>query len=133
MAAVVVTLTVVSACGSSSTAPTSSGNTLQLTGTVRTGGLALVGANVKILDGANQNKSAITDAGGRYALTALSAGGFTLEVTATGYTTVNKAVTLTASAAAEVPTMSRCSRTRTLRTSFLRPTQMPFGVTASPS
>ena len=67
----------------------------------RTGDLPLVGANVKILDGANQNKAAV-DAGGRYALTALTAGGFTLEVIATGYTTVNKSVTFTVSAAAGV-------------------------------
>jgi hypothetical protein len=98
----VVALALVSACGSSLTVPTPSPNTLQLTGTVRTGGLPIVGANVKILDGANQNKNAATDAGGRYTLTALVASGFTLEVTATGYTTVTKGVTLTVSASADV-------------------------------
>lgn len=98
----VVALGLVSACGGSTpTAPTPNAS-LQLTGTVRTGGLPVTGANVKILDGANQNKAAVTDAGGRYTLTALAAGGFTIEIIATGYTTVNKGITLTSNTSTDV-------------------------------
>ena len=54
--AAVLSLGLMSACGGSApTAPSPSATALQLTRTVRTAGLPVTGATVKILDGANQN------------------------------------------------------------------------------
>lgn len=51
---------------------------------------------VSIADGPNASRSATTDASGRYSLTGLQRSGFTVSVTADGYTRTSMGVTLTA-------------------------------------
>jgi hypothetical protein len=78
-------IALLSACGSSPspTTPTPTSTTFQLTGIVRgNGGTALAGATVRILDGPNQNQTAMTDTTGRYTFAALRSSGFTLQVSA---------------------------------------------------
>lgn len=56
---------------------------------------AIPGAVVLIADGPNASRSATTDASGRYSLTGLQQSGFTVNVTADGYTRTSMGVTLT--------------------------------------
>jgi hypothetical protein len=57
---------------------------------------------VAILDGVNANRAAITDTAGRYGMTGLSGGGFTVRVRSAGYNDATRSVTLTSSATLDV-------------------------------
>ncbi len=97
------------ACGGSSTTPTApsstpSPSTPASTATFTLTGLVIddaaqvvVGATVTVLDGPNANRSALTDGTGRYSLTGLSTGGFSVRVRRDGYDDATKPVTLTSS------------------------------------
>src|SRR5262245_62322819 len=81
------------ACGGSSPnspTPLASANHWTIGGIIRSTGTPIVGASVRVLDGANAGKTATTDAGGRYVLAGLEQGGFTIQVSATGYLTTTK-------------------------------------------
>ena len=56
-----------------------------VTESVPTTSTLLAGAMVRFVDGANQGKSAITGADGRYEISGLSAGGYTVSATLAGY------------------------------------------------
>ncbi len=97
---------VASACGGSNpTAPTTAPpapaptpTTYTLSGTVTsTAGGAISGATVRISDGANAGKSALTNSNGSYALTGLAVSGFSVGASATNYNPLGKSVTLTSS------------------------------------
>ena len=55
----------------------------------------VVGAAVTVVDGPNAGQSATTDGSGRYTLSGLSAGGFTVRVSRAGYDDATRGVTLT--------------------------------------
>jgi hypothetical protein len=55
----------------------------------------LVGAKVEFIDGANAGKSATTSGDGRYQITGVAQGGFTMRVTANGYREQSLGVTVT--------------------------------------
>ena len=68
-----------------------------LTGTVTdaTNGNPLPGVNARIFDGPDANRSAITDANGRYTMTNVAAGTFLVQYTRSDYETRSVPVTLT--------------------------------------
>ena len=66
----------------------------------------MAGASVAILDGVNANRASTTDSGGRYNLTGLAGGGFTLRVRGDGFNDATQGVTLTSSTVLDV-TVSR--------------------------
>jgi hypothetical protein len=73
--------------------------TFTLTGTLTDGtshGI-LPNITIQIVAGANAGKSAVTDSSGNYAMSGLSAGTFTLSVSATSYQTTTQQVTLSTS------------------------------------
>ena len=97
------------ACGSSSTptspspttsttttpSTTSTPSTLTLSGTVNDdAGQVVGGAVLTIVDGVNANKTVTTESTGKYSLTGLAAGAFTLRVRREGYNELSRAVTL---------------------------------------
>src|SRR5262249_43699433 len=57
--------------------------------------IAINGATVTVLDGPSANRSAMTDADGRFTLANLQQGGFTVRVSANGYQSVSRGITLT--------------------------------------
>jgi hypothetical protein len=76
--------------------------TFSLTGTVTGGNVftgttptAISGATVSVIDGPNAGKSTATDASGRYTFTGLQQSGFTVNVSAVGYVSQSRPVTLT--------------------------------------
>ena len=74
-----------------------------MNGTVRDdAGQPVTGASVAILDGVNANRAAITDTAGRYSMSGLSSGGFTVRVRSDGYNDATRNVTLTSSATLDV-------------------------------
>lgn len=76
--------------------PGPSPTTFTVSGTVTDGfsGVALTRTQVQVTSGVNSGRSTGTDGGGNYSLTSMSAGTFTLSGSATGYQTVDRAVTL---------------------------------------
>jgi len=79
---------------STPTGPTTSTYTLSGTVSSSSGGV-VSGATVQIQDGTNAGKSATTSSAGSYSITGLTAGGFTVRVSATGYSPVTRGVTVT--------------------------------------
>jgi len=76
--------------------PSPAAATLTLSGQIIDDANQLVaGATVTVLDGTNANRTATTDASGRYTLTGLSAGGFTIRVSRTGYDDATRGINLT--------------------------------------
>jgi hypothetical protein len=98
---VVLLVVLASACGGNKSTPTSpSGSTpttFSLSGQVTdsTTSAGIPGATVSIADSTNAGKSATTDASGNYSVAALQQAGFTVNVTANGYVSSSKGVTLT--------------------------------------
>jgi carboxypeptidase family protein len=89
----------IAACGGSSApnTPTPINATWNLNGTVRSSaGANINAATVAILDGPDAGKQATADTSGRYGFTGLREGGFSVRVSADGYTAVTQGVTLTA-------------------------------------
>ena len=94
-----------SACGGNSTTtsptptptPTTTATTFSLSGTVTdsTTASGVSGATVTIADGPNAGKSATTTSSGSYTFTGLLQSGFTVNVSAGGYASQSKGVTLT--------------------------------------
>jgi hypothetical protein len=96
-----------SACGSDQTptspAPSSTGSspataTYSLTGSVsdQQTGNSIASALVRVMDGPDANKAAVTDPTGAYTLAGLQGGEFTLNVTAPGYSLFAQQVTVRA-------------------------------------
>jgi hypothetical protein len=93
------------ACGGvTPTSPTPTSSGFALRGLV-TGyeGAALPGAILEILDGANKGQRVVTDVQGRYGLTGLQPGGFTIQASAVDYATTTRPVTLTADSSLDFP------------------------------
>ena len=88
----------VTACGSSNPPNRPTPATWNLSGTVRAsvGGAIIAGATIAILDGPDHDKQAVADAAGHYSFTGLQQAGFSVRVTAAGFTTVTQGVTLIA-------------------------------------
>jgi hypothetical protein len=99
---IVLLLMSASACGGSnsttSPTPTPTPTTFSLTGQVAdsTTSTGIPGATVSIADGSNAGKSATTDGSGNYSFTGLQSSGFTVNVSANGYVSSSKSMTLTA-------------------------------------
>lgn len=75
--------------------PTPPAGTYTLTGTVTESGAgALSGANIEVRDGPDAKKTTTTDSSGKYTLSGLQAGSFTLRAWKTGYSDSDKGVTL---------------------------------------
>ena len=86
------------ACGrGNSTATSPTPTTWSLTGQVTdsTTSTPIPGATLSIVDGPNAGKSTTTDSAGNYSLTGLQQSGFTVNVSADGYFSSSKGVTLT--------------------------------------
>jgi hypothetical protein len=72
-----------------------------VTGTISSAaGGGIGGATVRFADGANAGRSGTTDGSGRYEMTGLATGGFTLDVTAPAHVNTSRGVTITAAAPA---------------------------------
>ncbi len=82
-------------CGSQPSPPTPS-QSYTLSGTVTDGtsGGILPNITIAVADGPNAGKSTRSDGGGAYTLSGLSAGTFTVSVSATSYQTITRQVTL---------------------------------------
>ncbi|HEY6894754.1 MAG TPA: carboxypeptidase regulatory-like domain-containing protein, partial [Rhodanobacteraceae bacterium] len=91
-----VTVTAPSTPASAPTAPTFSLSGT-VTGNVYTGAVAVAvdRATVSIVDGPNAGRSTETDPAGKYVFSGLQQSGFTVRISATGYVSVTRAVTLT--------------------------------------
>jgi hypothetical protein len=78
--------------------PTTTASTFSLSGQVTdsTNSIPISDATVSIADSSNAGRSATTDGSGNYAFAELQPAGFIVNVTATGYVTSSKGVTLTA-------------------------------------
>ena len=76
--------TTIATSGTGSSAPTFTLSGL-VTESAPTTSTVLAGARVTFLDGANQGRSAVSGADGRYEMTGVSEGGYTLSVTLAGY------------------------------------------------
>lgn len=92
-------------CGGSAnpvtpTTPTST--TFTLSGIVSSGGAAVAGAVITVLDGPNANQTAATSTDGRYSFASLKSGGFTIRTTAPDYVTTTQPVTLIANQTANI-------------------------------
>jgi hypothetical protein len=77
--------------------PLSKAPTFTLSGFVseeNTGGRAVAGAMIQVVDGPNAGKNASTDGNGSYSLTELAAGSFSIRATANGYKAAERAVTV---------------------------------------
>ena len=108
-ALIVALLLAASACGSSSSPPSApaapsappASTQFTLSGAVRDRVTLtpVSGAQVRVLDGTNKDRTATTDAAGNYTAANLSPGGFTIQITATDFTTLTQAVTLAADTA----------------------------------
>jgi len=93
----------ISACGGNNTTtsptptPTPPATTFSLSGQVTdsTTSTGISGASVSVADGPNASKSTTTDVSGNYSFTGLQPSGFTVNVSASNYTSASKAVTLT--------------------------------------
>lgn len=105
-ALVVAVLIVVSACGGGSSTPTSPPppvvqppTTANLSGrvteTAPTASTAVAGATLTVSDGSNAGKSTTTDSGGNYSFTGLTRGGFTMNISASGFNSTGFSVDLT--------------------------------------
>jgi hypothetical protein len=88
-------------CGGESAAPapapTPSPAAVSLVGSVSEAApfsATLAGAKVEVVDGSNAGKSAVTDAQGKYSITGLNAGGFTVRATAADHAELALGVTL---------------------------------------
>jgi hypothetical protein len=102
---VVLFVILASACGANSTtspsptttSTTSTATTFTLSGQVTNSASAapVSGATVSIADSVNAGKSVTTDGSGNYSFTGLQQAGFTVNVTASGYGSSSKGVTLT--------------------------------------
>ena len=105
---VVLLLISAAACGGGNSTTTSPSptqtptTTFSLTGTVTGGNVftattptAISGATVSVIDGPNAGKSTTTDASGKYTFTGLQQSGFTVNVSAVGYVSQSRPVTLT--------------------------------------
>lgn len=101
-------------------APTPTPSTFTLTGlVVDEASLAVAGASVTVLDGANANSTTTTDAAGRYTFTGLSAGGFTVRVRRDGHDDALRGVSLTTSTTADFTlTAARINLTGSLTGTF---------------
>jgi hypothetical protein len=77
--------------------PLSRAPTFTLSGLVseeNSGGRAVAGAIIQVVDGPNAGKSSSTDGNGSYSLTDLAAGSFSIRATANGYNAAERAVTV---------------------------------------
>jgi carboxypeptidase family protein len=93
------------ACGGSSTTPTPtpSTNTWSLTGTITSSAGGFINAaTVAIVDGPDLGRQSATDATGRYGFTFLHQVGFTIRVSAPGYTSATQGITLIANTVTDV-------------------------------
>jgi Carboxypeptidase regulatory-like domain/Abnormal spindle-like microcephaly-assoc'd, ASPM-SPD-2-Hydin/Protein of unknown function (DUF3761) len=111
-------------------APTVTPSTFTLNGTLTDGtshGI-LPNITVQIVSGTNVGKSTVTDSGGNYAMSGLSAGTFTLAVSATGYLTTTQQLTLSANARVDL-VLQRVGSPNPTPT----PTPPPTPVPVSPS
>lgn len=102
-----VLLAFVAGCGGGNSSPTAPSTptptpaaptTFTLSGAVTVGntsGAGIPGATVAIFDGADAGKSTTTDGNGRYSIAGLRTGGFTTNVTAPGYVSGSRGISLT--------------------------------------
>lgn len=109
LTALITLLVCFSACGG----PTAPSSTFTLSGTVFTGGTALVGASVTIMDGVNAGLSRDTDHKGSYTFLVLTPSAFTLQARS-GRLTQNKAVNLTANQSVHFQLIDYCDIDLTL-------------------
>jgi hypothetical protein len=103
-AIVALCLTAFACGGPEPISPTPQATTLTLSGQVADAdtGAPLAGAAVNILDGRDAARSAVTDAGGSFRLTGLTAGGFTVRVRDEGYDSFFQGVTFVADMSIDV-------------------------------
>jgi hypothetical protein len=87
----------------------------------------LVGARVTIIDGANQGKTATTGADGRYSITGVSNGGYTVTVTLSGYRDAVVAVGIDGNTTLDIRLDPLAPRTSFGPGQYRVPTDMPAG------
>jgi hypothetical protein len=124
------------ACGSSPTTPSSTPTAAPvarwaLSGVVTSSaGGPVNGAVVAILDGPNANRTTNSDGTGRYSLSDLTQAGFTLRITARGYTDATMPVTLTANQVVDVRLLLPLARLLDIGGSPVRYDRVPGGFEA---
>jgi hypothetical protein len=83
------------ACSGRSTTTPAAFPFWELTGTVRSNGVAMSGVTLMILNGANQGQSTATNSGGVYRFPSLKEDTFNVRVTREGFLDITDAITLT--------------------------------------
>lgn len=106
--------------------------TFTLTGIVTesapTTSTVLAGATIRFVDGANQGKSAVSGTDGRYEITGLSAGGYTVSATLAGYVTTTLPVGIDGATTLNVRLDPVAARTRFGPGVYRVGTDMPAGL-----
>jgi hypothetical protein len=121
------------ACGSSPSAPTSTPAAAPaahwaLSGAVTSSaGGPINGATVAILDGPDADRTTTTDAAGRFTLAGLAQAGFSIHVTARGFTDASVPVTLTANQVVDVRLLLPLARLLDIGGSDIRYDRVPGG------
>lgn len=129
-----ITVTISQAAAASTVAVSGTGTALAtftlsgvVTETPPTTSTVLAGVRVEFIDGANQGKSATTGADGRYQITGVVNGGYTVTATLTGYTAVALPVGVNGNTTLDFRLNPIAARTTFGPGQYRVPTDMPAG------
>jgi len=93
-------------------------------------GSAISGASVSVTSGPNAGKSSVTDGNGYYSIPAITAGSFTIQVTASAYVTLTQTVSLNADTRVDLRLLKSVSAPPPVGMTCSAPAAAPSGSTA---